>query len=139
MNPEDIARLITEDPDVQNEFGFDDCPACGGKFATIINDKISCPRVSCEYYDEEYSQALEALNVVLVGNSKKKGYKYRDFDIGYAPPPIPTRSVNWCACHKDFDGAPDSGDHRCFYGPSAEDVERQVDEWHELNDSAHSW
>ena len=53
---------------------------------------------------------------------------YRDFIIEHNPPPIPIRSCDWAFMHKDFDGAPDSGDVRCGTGPSEESCKSQIDE-----------
>lgn len=43
---------------------------------------------------------------------------YRQFRIGYDPPPIPVRDFDWYFVHEDYDGAPDSGDSRCGYAAS---------------------
>jgi len=52
---------------------------------------------------------------------------YRGFTIApslYSP----ARSTDWCASHIDYDGY---GDNRCFYGASAEELQREVDDWHD--------
>ena len=53
---------------------------------------------------------------------------YRHFIIRYDPPPIGSRGADWQFVHEDYDGAEDSGDHRCGYGSSEEDCRRQIDE-----------
>ena len=34
--------------------------------------------------------------------------------------------------HKDYDGAPDAGDHRCGYGPTVMDCKQQIEEIEEF-------
>jgi hypothetical protein len=46
------------------------------------------------------------------------------------------RGANWCAIHKDFDGAPTYSDgpvadKRCFYGQTRDDVLAQIAEYEE--------
>lgn len=53
--------------------------------------------------------------------------EYRDYIIEYNPPPIPVFTHDWAFCHKDFDGAPDSGDYRCGTGEDIEDCKHQID------------
>lgn len=39
-------------------------------------------------------------------------HHYRGYTIAYDPPPIGVRDCDWQFSHKDYDGAPDSGDVR---------------------------
>lgn len=54
--------------------------------------------------------------------------EYRDYRIDFDPPPIPDRSSDWHFAHRDYDGAPDSNDHRRGDAPSLEDAKRAIDE-----------
>lgn len=46
--------------------------------------------------------------------------RYRDkWTIYYDPPPIGSRVADFQFAHDDYDGAEDSGDIRCGFGPSA--------------------
>lgn len=56
--------------------------------------------------------------------------EYRDFIITFDPPPIPIRTMDWHAVHKDYDGTPDGFDLRLFIGPTEADCKEQVDDWH---------
>jgi len=56
--------------------------------------------------------------------------RYRDFDIHYDPPPIPSRNCDWHWTHKDFDGPEDN---RGGHAESAEAAKAAVDFWHEEN------
>ena len=49
---------------------------------------------------------------------------YRGWVIKYDPPPVPFRNCDWAFVHRDFDGAPDAGDHR--YGHAASVVEAKA-------------
>ena len=48
--------------------------------------------------------------------------------ISFDPPPIPVRDMDWRFHHDDFDGAPDSNDHRCGNAASLEDAIEQIRE-----------
>lgn len=50
------------------------------------------------------------------------------WNIEYEPKPIPDRRHDWSFAHEDFDGAPDSHDHRCGTAASVEDALRQIRE-----------
>lgn len=50
---------------------------------------------------------------------------YRNYNISYDPPPVPTRVWDYQFAHVDYDGP---GDNRCGTAPSLEDAMRQIDE-----------
>ena len=50
---------------------------------------------------------------------------YRNYNISYDPPPVPTRAWDYQFAHVDYDGP---GDNRCGTAPSLEDAKRQIDE-----------
>lgn len=52
---------------------------------------------------------------------------YRDYEISENPCNI-ARGCDFVFSHKDFDGAPDSNDSRCGYGPTVEDCMEQIDD-----------
>lgn len=52
---------------------------------------------------------------------------YRDYEISENPCNI-LRECDFVFSHKDFDGAPDSNDSRCGYGPTVEDCMEQIDD-----------
>ena len=54
--------------------------------------------------------------------------QYRGYNITYWAKPVPTRAWDYDFAHEDYDGAPDSGDHRCGNGASVEDCKEQIDE-----------
>jgi hypothetical protein len=54
--------------------------------------------------------------------------RYRDFWIDYNPAPIPN-GPNYCYSHKDFDGAPDSGDQRYGWAHTLQEACDAIDEW----------
>ena len=54
--------------------------------------------------------------------------RYRSWDI-YPNDFRGHPSVDWVACHQDFDGAEDAHDTRCFAGPSPEVLRTEIDEW----------
>lgn len=53
MDPRDIARLITEDPDVLAEAA---CPSCGNKRAYIGFSNVECPNSECKFYSEKQAK-----------------------------------------------------------------------------------
>ncbi len=53
---------------------------------------------------------------------------YGDWTISYDPPPIPFRGLDYTYTHKDYDGAPDSGDRRCGYAGSVDECKADIDE-----------
>lgn len=53
---------------------------------------------------------------------------YRNFMIYYDPPPIPIRTCDWHAVHKDYDGPEDN---RFFHAASEKAARKRVDEWWE--------
>lgn len=59
---------------------------------------------------------------------------YRDFEISYDPPPIPTRNCDWHWTHKDFDGEEDSR-----YGHEASEAacKSAIDDWWEDHFDCH--
>jgi len=63
---------------------------------------------------------------------------FDDWNLSYDMKPIPSRAHDWELVHKDYDGAPDSGDHRAFTGPSIDDVYQQAIEYNEEKDNEHS-
>ena len=56
---------------------------------------------------------------------------WEDWVLTYWKKPIPDRTHDWELVHKDYDGAPDSGDTRAFTGPTIEDVYQQAIEYNE--------
>ena len=54
--------------------------------------------------------------------------RYGNWEITHNPKPVPMRGFDWDYCHRDFDGAPDSGDRRCGYAASATDAMKAIDE-----------
>ena len=54
--------------------------------------------------------------------------EYRGYTITYWAKPVPTRAWDYDFSHEDYDGAPDSGDHRCGNGASVEDCKEQIDD-----------
>ena len=54
--------------------------------------------------------------------------RYRSFEISYEPAPIPN-GPSYCYSHRDFDGAPDSGDQRCGWAGTLEEACVLIDEW----------
>ena len=72
--------------------------------------------------------------MTIVMHASAKTFTYRDWVIG---PSLASyhRSHDWTATHKDYDPSPqyyDDGpsDHRHFTGSSAEDLQRQIDDWY---------
>lgn len=53
---------------------------------------------------------------------------YRNYTITHAPKPIPTRACDYDYAHEDYDGAPDSGDHRCGNASSLAEAKALIDE-----------
>jgi len=60
--------------------------------------------------------------------------RYGPWIIQYDPPPIPVRSFDWHYEHRDFDGAPDSGDTRYGHAPSLAEAIEAIDD-HEADPS----
>ena len=58
---------------------------------------------------------------------------WEDWRVSYWKKPIPDRSHDWELTHKDYDGAPDSGDARAFTGPTLADVWQQAKDYNEEN------
>lgn len=54
-----------------------------------------------------------------------KMVEYRNWEIDYLPPPIPTRAHDWQAVHDNYDG---DGNMLIVTGPSLEDCKEQIDE-----------
>ncbi len=61
-------------------------------------------------------------------SKERPSLEYRDYAIKYDPPPIPDRSHDWNYAHKEYDGAPDSGDHRSGTAPTYDDARAAIDE-----------
>jgi len=59
---------------------------------------------------------------------------FDDWKLSYDMKPIPSRAHDWELAHKNYDGAPDSGDFRAFTGPSIADVYQQAIEYNEAQD-----
>lgn len=53
--------------------------------------------------------------------------KYRRYEISYWAKPVPTRVWDWDFSHEDYDGAPDSGDHRVGAARSLAEAKEQID------------
>lgn len=53
---------------------------------------------------------------------------YGDWSIHYDPPPAPWRGLDYTYTHKDYDGAPDSGDKRCGWAGSVAECKADIDE-----------
>jgi hypothetical protein len=53
---------------------------------------------------------------------------YRGYNITYWRKPIPTAAWDYDFAHEDYDGAPDSGDHRCGNAASVEEAREMIDE-----------
>jgi hypothetical protein len=51
-----------------------------------------------------------------------------EWHIKRNPKPIPSRAHDWDWHHADYDGAPDSGDHRCGTAKSRADAISQIEE-----------
>jgi hypothetical protein len=56
MKPEEIARIITEDPDVLTE--DEPCPECGGQ-AYIGFSTIECPTPGCRHYSQKQEEIVK--------------------------------------------------------------------------------
>ena len=54
--------------------------------------------------------------------------KYRGYHISHWAKPVPTRAWDYDFSHEDYDGAPDSGDHRCGAARSLAEAKEQIDE-----------
>jgi hypothetical protein len=52
--------------------------------------------------------------------------EYGDYTIRWIPKPIPTRAFDYDFAHKDYDGAPDSGDTRCGSAISVEAAKDEI-------------
>lgn len=52
---------------------------------------------------------------------------YRGYVITYDAPPIPDRRWDWHFVHENYDGAPDSGDHRHGDAASLTDAMCEID------------
>jgi hypothetical protein len=65
---------------------------------------------------------------VLIFFFLERAMRYRGYVIQHDPPPIPNRSHDWQFAHEDYDGAPDSGDHRIGTAPSLEEAKAGIDE-----------
>lgn len=61
MNPKDIARMITEDPDVIVE-GI--CSVCGSE-ADVLFNSVSCSNPQCRNYDSRKMKAMSKPDLVL--------------------------------------------------------------------------
>lgn len=75
--------------------------------------------------DSRYTRPFQHHHVSKLSDSH---FMYRDYQVQYEPPPVPSRDYDWCFAHDDFDGAPDSGDARCGYAKSADDCFTAIDE-----------
>ena len=53
---------------------------------------------------------------------------YKDYEIYYEKKPIPTTIFDYSFVHKDYDGAPDSGDRRWGFGDSVESCKEWIDD-----------
>lgn len=62
-----------------------------------------------------------------------KAMTYRDWEISFDMPPIPFRNFDWCATHKDFDGAPDANDGRQVHAATYEELLVEIDCWIDEN------
>jgi len=58
----------------------------------------------------------------------RKPMQYRGYLLTREAKPIPTSAWDWDFAHHDFDGAPDSGDHRCGSAASVADCLDRIDE-----------
>lgn len=54
--------------------------------------------------------------------------RYKGYSITYHPKPIPTRDHDFEFVHDDYDGAPDSHDHRSGTAGNPEDAKRMIDD-----------
>jgi|GEM_PF-3766842 len=54
MNPKDIARMITEDPDL---FAEAKCPGCGLEDPDVYHgfNAVECPNPQCQFYNTKFS------------------------------------------------------------------------------------
>lgn len=59
-------------------------------------------------------------------SSKDRPNLYCGYSIGYIGE---GPGADWCALHRDYDGAPDANDDRLFYAPSKAAVMADVDDW----------
>ena len=77
MDPEEIAQLISEDT------RYDLCPECGNKYATIAGRDVACPNHGCAAYDEDYTDALNAIEggyIEIVSWFDPATFREGDFD-----------------------------------------------------------
>lgn len=54
--------------------------------------------------------------------------EYRGYYIFFEPVPVPSKKFDYQFVHKDFDGAPDSGDSRYGAAPSVQECIDKIDE-----------
>jgi hypothetical protein len=65
---------------------------------------------------------------------------YRGWSISFDPPPIPTRSFDWCATGPNFDASWEGEEDgyvsngQQVFAASREEVKAEVDAWIEEND-----
>lgn len=53
--------------------------------------------------------------------------RYKDYNITFDPPPIPTRKFDWQFVHVDYDGAEDALDFRCGSAENIEACKSEID------------
>ena len=58
---------------------------------------------------------------------------YKGWDISYAPPPIPVRSFDWTATHKDYEAWMEDGDWQhnglCLHAPNRSELLQAIINW----------
>ncbi len=81
-------------------------------------------------YEREPRELAERLRGALEPSSPEASLSeaYGDWTITYDPAPIPFRGLDYTYTHKDYDGAPDSGDRRCGYAGSVDECKADIDE-----------
>lgn len=80
---------------------------------------------------------MNASEDFLVAEPTDQRTTYRGYVITYDPPPIPDRRWDWHFQHKEFDGAPDGGDHRYGEAASVTDCMNEIDQQVDGGDNAH--
>ena len=79
---------------------------------------------SCEWTERDCELAAKG----VLWDAGRRCWVYGDYIITYDRKPVPTDAFDYDWRHRDYDGAPDSGDRRCGCEASVEDCIASIDE-----------
>lgn len=102
-------------------------------FEAFVKRKDEMDRMGYGLRAEEWPRFVSVVRSALTERVEGRGETYRNWNINYDPPPIPSRDCDWHFAHVDFDGAPDANDNRCGHAASLEAAKAEIDAWIEEN------